>query len=87
MPHNSIHLLIPFLTAQSAAFLSKKQYRHNTKTNSQSVSYAEVTASAKVFENISETEHVNAQPTDFQKTLDLIEQIEELIEPYRVKNC
>ena len=49
LPHNSIHLVIPFLMAQAAASFSKKQYRHNTKTISQSVSYAEVTASSKVW--------------------------------------
>ena len=58
---------------------------HNTNTNSQSVFHAQVTSSAKVYENISEFQHANAQSIAFQETFDLIEQTEELIEPYRAK--
>ena len=50
--------------------------------------YAHVTSFAKVQENIKpEIEPINNdQLTDFQKMLDLIKQIEELIEPYRAHN-
>ena len=58
-----------FLVAQSAAFFSKKHSRHNINTNSQPVSYVQVTSSAKVQKNISEVEHINAQLTEFQKLL------------------
>ena len=39
-----------FLTARSAALISKKQYRQNPKTKSQFVSYAQVASSAKNYE-------------------------------------
>ena len=75
-----------FLTAESGAFISTKQERQNTNTNPQSVSNAQVTSSAKVFKNNFENDQVIDQLTDFQKTLDLFKQIEELIEPYRDNN-
>ena len=59
-----------FLTAQSAAFTSKKQYRYKANTYSQSVSGAQITSSAKNYENNSDIEHNNAQRTEFQKTFD-----------------
>ena len=68
------HLL---LTAQSAVFIANDQYRHNVNATSQSVSYAQVTSSAKINENNSKIEHVNAQSTEFLKTFHLINQIEE----------
>ena len=74
-----------FLTAQSAAFISKKQYRLHTNTKSQNNSYAQVTSPAKVYEKNSETEHVIVQSTEFQKTSDLIKQMEDLIETYLAK--
>ena len=39
---------ILLLTAQSDAFLSKKQNRHNANTNYQIASYAQITSSAKI---------------------------------------
>ena len=62
-----------------------KQNPYNANTQSQNVSYAHFTSSTKVFESISQTEHVNAKSTEFQETFNLIKQIETLIEPYRAK--
>ena len=62
-------------------FFSEKQYWHKISTISQSVSYNEVTSSANVYEKNSEIEYVNAQSTEFQKTFDVIKQIEKLTEP------
>ena len=79
-----IELFFFFLPAQKAAFLSLAQYRDITSTNSQSVSYAQVTSSANVCEKSSETELVNAQSTMLQKRFNFIKQTEDLIKPYRV---
>ena len=61
--HSYIELIL--LTAQSAAFISEKRDRHNTNTNSQSVSFAQVTSSTKVYQNNCEIEHGIAQSTEF----------------------
>ena len=58
---------------------SKNQYRLDLILISQSVSCAQVTSSAKVYENISENEHKIAQSTEFEKKFDLIKQIQKII--------
>ena len=74
------------LTAQSIAFVSEKQFRHNANPNTQSVSYAQVTSSAKVYENNSEIDHVTAQSIEFHKTFDPIKQTEKMVRPYQATN-
>ena len=79
-PHYS-YIELLFVTAQSAAFISKKRYRRSAIRISQSVSYAQVNSSANVYENISKTENVHFQghSTEFQKQFDLIKQIDEIL--------
>ena len=71
------------MTAQSAAFNSKQQYRHNSNTNSQSASYVQIASSVREHERNYETGNVSNQSTDLQILFDVIKQIEKIIEPYR----
>ena len=77
---------MPFFIAQSATFLSERLYRPNTKTNSLSISFAQLTSFAKVYKKISEIQNNNAQSLEFRKTFDLIKQIEEISDPYWANN-
>ena len=77
------HLVNASFWLQNQPSLVRKS--NTTNTTSQSVSYTQVTSSANIFENNSQNEHVYAQSIDFQKTFDLIIQIEKIVEPNRAK--
>ena len=51
----------------------------------QSVFYAQVTSSSKIYENNSETENADAQSIKLRKMSDLSKQNEHLIQPYLAK--
>ena len=80
---NNSYKELRFLTAQSTAFISEKQYRHNSHPKYQPASYAKVTSFAKIFGKKSETENVNDQSNEFQRLLDTIKKVQEVFEPYR----
>ena len=80
---NHSYIVHLFLTIYSAAFISTKQYQHHANRSFQSLSYAQVTSSAKVYDNNSETENVTDQSNELQFLFDLFKEIEDIIEPYR----
>ena len=67
---------ILFPTAQLDAFISKRQYRHETKLNSQSASYAQLASSAEIFESKTAAENIIIQSTEFQKKIFLSYKVE-----------
>ena len=64
------------MSAESVAFIPKKQFRHNGNTNAQSVSYAQIISSEKAKEKNSGAEIVYKETTELQEVFDLVKEIE-----------
>ena len=75
---------VPFLTAQSVAYISTKLHRSFSNTKPEYAYRAQNNPSAKVCDSNSVTEIVIHQSTNFQRTFKLIKQNEETFEPFRV---
>ena len=80
-------LWIPLFDCSISRFHFKKQRQNSTHKFSQFIYNAQVTTSAKTYDNFSEIKHGNPQSNEFRKkTLDLIKQIGDLIEAYPANN-